>query len=51
VSNDLKLCSLVENWRKQSQEHSSWRTTIKHRVELLNKQAEDKEKSVKDEKK
>ena len=51
VSNDLRLCSLSETWREQAQEHSSWCTTIKDRVELLNKHAQDKEKSVQDEKK
>ena len=49
--NDLKQCNLSRNWREQAQECDSWRATIRRRVELLSKQAEDKEKSCKDEKK
>ena len=51
VVNDLKQCNLSRSWREQAQERDSWRATIKRRVELLNKQTEDKEKSCKDEKK
>ena len=51
LANDLKLCNLSRSWREQAQERDSWRATIRRRVELLNKQAEDKEKSCKDEKK
>ena len=51
VSNDLKQCNLSRSWREQAQERDSWRATIRHRVELLNKQAEDKEKACKDEQK
>ena len=51
VSNDLKQCNLSRSWREQVQERDSWRATIRHRVELLNKQAEDKEKACKDEQK
>ena len=51
VVNDLKQCNLSGSWREQAQECDSWRATIRRRVELLNKQAEDKEKSCKDEKK
>ncbi len=51
VMNDLKQCNLSKSWRKQAQEHDSWRATIKRKVELLNKQAEDQETSCKDEKK
>ena len=51
VVNDLKQCNLSRSWREQAQEHYSWRATIKHRVELLYKQAVDKEMSCKDEKK
>ena len=51
VVNDLKQCNLSRSWREQAQERDSWRATIKCRVELLNKPAEDKEKSCKDEKK
>ena len=51
VSNDLKQCNLSKSWREQSQERDSWRATIRRRVELLNNQAEDKEKACKDEQK
>ena len=51
VSNDLKQCNLSRSWREQAQERDSWRATIRRRVELLNKQAEDKEKACKDEQK
>lgn len=51
LSNDLRLSNLSETWRKQAQERDSWRATIKHSAELLNKQAEDNEKSRNDEKK
>ena len=51
VSNDLKQCNLSRSWREQAQECDSWRATIRHRVELLNKQAEYKEKACKDEQK
>ena len=49
--NNLKQCNLSRNWREQAQKRDSWRATIRRRVEFLNKQAEDKEKSCKDEKK
>ena len=51
VVNDLKQCNLSRSWREQAQKRDSWRATIKHRVELLNKQAEDKEKAYKNEQK
>ena len=51
VSNDLKQCNLSRSWREQAQERDSWRATIRRRVELLNKQAEDKQKACKDEQK
>ena len=51
VANNLKQCNLSGSWREQAQESDSWRATIRRRVELLSKQAEDKEKSCKDEKK
>ena len=51
VSSELKQCNLSGTWREQAQERDSWRNTIKHSVEVLNKQAEDTEKSRKDEKK
>ena len=51
MSNDLRLSNLSETWREQAQERNSWRATIKHSAELLNKQAEANEKSRKDEKK
>ena len=51
VANDLKQCNLSRSWREQAQERDSWRATIRRRVELLNKQAEDKEKACKDEQK
>ena len=51
MASNLKQCNLSGSWREQAQERDSWRATIKPRVELLNKQAEDKEKSCKDEKK
>ena len=43
VSNDLKQCNLSKSWREQAQEHDSWRATIRRRVELLSKQAEERE--------
>ena len=51
VTSDLKECNLSESWREQAQERDSWRTTIRNRVEHLNRRAEDTEKSRKDEKK
>ena len=51
VANNLKQCNLSGSWREQAQESDSWRATIRRRVELLSKQAEDKEKSRKDENK
>ena len=51
VANDLKQCNLPGTWRELAQERNSWRTTIKHSVELLNKKAEETEKSCKDDKK
>ena len=51
VANDLKQYNLFGTWRVQAQQHDSWRATIKHRVELFNKQVGDKEKSCKDKKK
>ena len=48
VVNDLKQCNLSRSWREQVQGNDSWRATIKRRVELLNKQAKDKEKCRKD---
>ena len=41
VSSDLKECNLSEPWREQAQERDSWRTTIRNRVEHLNRRAED----------
>ena len=51
VSSELKQSNLSDTWREQAQERDSWRNSIKHSVEVLNKQAEDTEKSHKDEKK
>ena len=51
VCDDLKKCSLQSNWRELAQERPSWRSTIKHRTEVLNQQAEANEKRNKDEKK
>ena len=51
VVNDLKQCNLFRSWREQAQERDSWRATIRCSVEGPIKQAEDKEKSCKDEKK
>ena len=51
VASDLKQCNLSESWREQAQERDSWRATIKHSAEFLNRKAEDTEKSRKDEKK
>ena len=51
MANDLKRYNLSRSWREQAQERDYWRVTIRRRVELLNKQAEDKEKARKDEQK
>ena len=51
VRDDLKKCGLPSNWRELAQERLSWRSTIKHRTEILNRQAEANEKHSKDEKK
>ena len=51
MANDLKQSDLSGTWREQAQQCHSWKATIKHSVELLKKQVEDKEKSCKDEKK
>ena len=51
VSSELKQCNLSGTWREQAQERNSWRNTIKHSVEVINKQAEDTEKSRKDKEK
>ena len=51
VASDLMQCNLSESWRKQALKRDSWRATIKHSAELLNRKAEDTEKSRKDEKK
>ena len=51
VASDLKKCNLSGTWREYAQECNSWCTTIHHSVEHLNIEAENNEKSHKDEKK
>ena len=51
VVEDLNQASLSGVWREQALDHDSWRSTIKHSVELLNDQAEATERSLKDQKK
>ena len=41
VTNDLRQCDLFGTWREQAQDRTSWHTSVKHSIELLNKQAED----------
>ena len=50
VASDLKQCNLSGIWRKQAQEHGSWRTTTQCSVERLSIEAE-YERSCKDKKK
>ena len=51
VASDLKKCNLSGTWREYAQECDSWCTTIHHSVEHLNIEAENNEKTGKDEKK
>ena len=51
VASDLKKCNLSGTWREHAQEHNSWHTIIQRSVERLNIEAENNEKSRKDEKK
>ena len=51
VASDLIQCNLCGTWREHAQEYNSWCITIQHSVELLNIEAENNEKSQKDEKK
>ena len=51
VSGDLKQCNLLESWREKAEECNSWRSIIKRSAEHFNKKTEDKEKSLRDNRK
>ena len=51
VSGDLKQCNLLESWKKKAVERNTWRSIIKSSGEHFNKEAEDKEKSLSDDRK
>ena len=51
VSGDLKQCNLLESWRKKAEEWNSWCSIIKRSAEHFNKAAENKEKSLRDDRK
>ena len=44
----LKQCNLLESWREKAEERNSWHSIIKHSAEHFNKEAEDKKKSLRD---
>ena len=50
MASDLKKCDLSGTWREHAQERDFWCTTIQCSVQHLNIEAENNEKSRKDEK-
>ena len=51
VSSKLKQCNLLKSWKKKAEGRNSWRSIIKSRAKHFNKEAEDKEKSLRDDRK
>ena len=51
MASDRKKCNWSGTWREYAQERDSWCTTIQCSVEHLHLEAENNEKSHKDEKK
>ena len=51
LSGDLKQCNLLESWREKAEERNSWHSIIKRNGEYFNKKSENKEKSLRDDRK
>ena len=51
VTGDLKQCNLLESWSEKAEEHNSWCSIIKHSAGQFNNEADDKEKSLRDDRK
>ena len=46
-----KQCNLLESWREKAEERNSWHSISKRSAEHFNKEAKDKEKSLRDDRK